>query len=84
MKRAEWEARGRVLSFTFLHAVPEGLSDAYNLALVEIDDGPKMVCWTSGKLKEDDEVVIEINKGKYICTPRTERGGGNGQDDVRS
>lgn len=71
MKPAEWEDKGKVLSFTYLNAIPEGLPDPYNLALVEIEDGPKMVCWTLGRLKENDIVVITQHNGKYICSPKT-------------
>jgi len=71
MKPADWEDKGKVLSFTYLNAIPEGLPDPYNLALVEIQDGPKMVCWTSGRLKENDIVVITQHNGKYICSPKT-------------
>jgi len=49
---------GRVLSFTKLQAVPEGLKEPHNLALVGIDKGPKIVCWTTATLNEDDEVAI--------------------------
>jgi uncharacterized OB-fold protein len=72
MKPAEWPDEGKVLSFTRLQAIPEGLSDPYNLALVSIERGPKVVCWTSGTLKENDEVLIVEQKGKYLCTPKTE------------
>lgn len=70
MKTGEWPDEGKVLSFTRLQAVPEGLQDPYNMVLVEIEDGPKLVCWTSGTLKEKDEVSISEVKGKYICTPK--------------
>jgi uncharacterized OB-fold protein len=71
MKPADWLDKGMVLSFTYLNAFPEGLLDLHNLALVEIEDGPKMVCWTSGRLKENDIVVITQDDGKYICSPET-------------
>ena len=73
MEEAEWPDQGKVLSFTPLHAIPEGLDDPYNLVLVEIaEKGPKIVCWTSGKLKEEDEVSVADWNGKLICTPKTE------------
>ncbi len=68
MKPDEWQNEGRVLSFTQLQAVPEGLSDPYNLALVAVEKGPKLVCWTSGTLKENDEVSITEINGKYLCS----------------
>jgi uncharacterized OB-fold protein len=69
MKPADWADKGKVLSFTYLKALPEGLTDSYNLALVEIEDGPKMVCWTTGRLKENDVVVITQLDGKFFCSP---------------
>jgi uncharacterized OB-fold protein len=73
MKPSEWPDEGRVLSFTPLQAVPEGLENPYNLVLVAIDEkGPKLACWTSGKLKVNDEVTVTDWEGKYICAPKTE------------
>ncbi|HEX7392425.1 MAG TPA: hypothetical protein VF374_05680 [Thermoplasmata archaeon] len=68
MKPDEWPDEGKVLSFTRLQAIPEGLQDPYNLALVSIEDGPKIVCWTSGTLKADDEVAVTEAKGKLLCS----------------
>lgn len=70
MKPHEWPDEGKVLSFTHLHAIPEGFTDPYNIALVEIPEGPKVVCWTSGTLKENDEVTITNVMGKYLCSPK--------------
>ena len=72
MKSAEWPDEGKVQSFTRLQAIPEGLPDPYNLALVAVTKGPKIVCWTSGTLREDDAVTITERKGKYLCSPKTE------------
>lgn len=68
MKSAEWPDEGNVLSFTRLQAIPEGLPDPYNLALVAIPKGPKLVCWTSGTLRENDPVNIIEQKGKFLCS----------------
>jgi len=73
MKPTQWPDEGKVLSFTPLQAIPEGLENPYNLALVAIEDkGPKIACWTSGKLKENDEVSVIDWNGKFICAPKTE------------
>lgn len=72
MRPAEWPDEGKVLSFTKLQAVPVGLSDPYNVALVAIEKGPKVVCWTSGTLRVNDEVQVTEIKGKYICALKTE------------
>jgi uncharacterized OB-fold protein len=71
MKPAEWPDDGKVLSFIPLQATPEGLDNPYNLVLVEMaDKGPKVVCWTSGKLKEDEEVSVTDRSGKLFCSPK--------------
>lgn len=59
------------MSFTRLQAIPEGLDLPYNLALVGIHKGPKVVCWTSGTLKEDERVTVTEKDGKYFCAPWT-------------
>ncbi len=68
MKAAAWPDEGEVLSFTRLQAIPEGLQEPYNLALVGVHKGPKLVCWTSGTLKEEDRVTIAERNGKFFCT----------------
>lgn len=72
MKPSEWPDEGEVLSFTRLHAIPEGFEDPYNLVLVGVEKGPKLVCWTSGTLKEKDPVTIRERDGRYFCSRRTE------------
>jgi len=68
MKPAEWSDEGKVLSFTRLQAVPVGFEDPYNLALVGITKGPKIVCWSSHLLDLNDRVVIQERNGRYFCT----------------
>lgn len=68
MKPGKWPDEGTVLSFTRLQVVPEGLHDAHNLAVVEIDGkGPKLTCWTSETLKEKRRVRVRELDGKYFC-----------------
>jgi len=71
MKPAEWLDEGKVLSFTRLHVIPEGFEDPHNLVLVGLHKGPKVVCWTSGILHEEDLVAIQERNGRYFCTSRT-------------
>lgn len=72
MKPAEWADEGKVLSFTPLQAIPEGMLDPYNLALVEIDGkGPKVVCWTQGKLTERENVLVTESAGNLMCVPKS-------------
>jgi len=75
MKVAEWEEKGKVLSFVELQVIPEGFENPYNTALVEIDnDGPKIICWTTDKLEVEDIVAVTEYKGKYLCSPRPAEG----------
>ncbi len=71
MKPAEWADEGKVLSFTLLQAIPEGLTDPHDLAMVEIAGrGPKVVCWTQTKLEEDERVLVTDSDGRYVCVPK--------------
>jgi len=71
MTSSEWPDEGKVLSFTELQAIPEGFENPYNLVLVELaGKGPKIVCWTSGTLRENDRVTVADWSGKYICSPK--------------
>ena len=70
MEEAVWQDEGVVLSFTKLEAVPEGLKEPYNLALVGIEKGPKLVCWTKSTLNDNDLVTISDVGGKYFCNPK--------------
>lgn len=72
MKPLEWPDKGKVLSFTKLQAVPERFQNKYNLVLVGLRKGPKLVCWTSGTLNVGDEVSITEMNGKYFCNPKSE------------
>ena len=70
MKSAEWADEGRVLSFTSLHAIPEGSQQPHDLVLVQLHKkGPKIVCWSSSKLKEGDIVSVTDIHGRYFCQP---------------
>ncbi len=70
MKLEEWADEGRVLSFTRLQTVPEGLQEPHDMVLVQVEKGPKLVCGTTRALKENDEVRITEADGKYMCEPR--------------
>lgn len=72
MKAKDWPDEGHVLSFERLQVIPEGLAEPYNMALVEIVKGPKLVCWTSKTLTIDDQVRIVEQNGKYFCSPKEE------------
>ncbi len=67
MRPAEWPDHGKVLSFAMLQVVPEGLDERYNLALVGVPRGPKVVCWTRIVLREDELVRISDRDGMFFC-----------------
>ena len=69
MEAAEWPDNGRVLSFTKLGSVPEKLDVPYNLVLVSVDKGPKVVCWSDADLRPGDDVTIIRQNGKCFCRP---------------
>ena len=76
MKPAEWADEGKVLSFTPLQAVPEGMTEPRDLVLVEIDrKGPKVVCWTQEKLSDNDSVLVIESDGNYSCVPKSQSKG---------
>ena len=69
MTATDWPDRGKVLSFTRLDAMPERLDAPYNLVLVSVEKGPKIVCWSDTDLKPDDEVNVIQRNGKCFCRP---------------
>lgn len=69
MKSSEWQEKGRVLSFVEFRMNSKGLDGPHHMALVEIeDDGPKIICWTTDILKDDEEVVVVESDGRYTCS----------------
>lgn len=72
MKPLEWPDEGKVLSFTKLQTTPERFKNRYDLVLVGIKKGPKLVCWSSSALKTDEEVSVTEMNGKFFCTPKSE------------
>jgi len=68
----EWPDEGKVLSFEELQVTPEGFDAPFNLALVGVEEGPKVICWTSGRLKVDDQVTISDKSSRFVCSPKTE------------
>lgn len=73
MRTSEWQEKGKVLSFVELQVTPQGFDNPCDMALVEIEEnGPKIICWTTDKLEDDEEVVVSEFKGKYQCSPKAE------------
>lgn len=70
MKPEEWPDEGRVLSNARLGVVPNGLDKPYDLVLVGIDKGPKLLCWSSLPVKVEDLVKIDHEDERYFCSPK--------------
>lgn len=60
---------GKVLSFVKLGVLPENHTELMNLAMVEIDDGPKIVCWADASLKMEQRVRVFKSDGILQCSP---------------
>jgi uncharacterized OB-fold protein len=72
MKPAEWPDEGEVLSFSALQVIPEGLKEPYNMVLVSVKKGPKIICWVSKTLRIGDVVTVTEREGKYFCSRKEE------------
>lgn len=58
---------GKVLSFIQLGILPEHHEKPENLVMVEIDDGPKLICWADDNLAEGQRVRVSFEDGLIIC-----------------
>ena len=71
MTPAEWKDVGKVLSFTKLRTALDGTEKRYNLAVVAVEDGPKVPCWTTEMLKPGAEVDLSMTGNRCDCRERT-------------
>ncbi|MDH4123900.1 MAG: hypothetical protein OEV21_07455 [Thermoplasmata archaeon] len=60
---------GKVLTYVKLRIPPENYSTPLDLAMVEIDNGPQITCWTDRELTVDQIVRVLANGSKYSCEP---------------
>ncbi len=64
------EARGKVLTWTVLHNVPEGLPRPLRLFLVEFSNGMKMLCRGGEACEEMGKSVrVREESGIFHCEP---------------
>lgn len=64
------EARGRVLTWTILHHVPEGLPRPLRLFLVELANGMKMLCRGPEACETMGQTVrVREEQGIFHCEP---------------
>jgi len=69
MNRASFPDEGKVLSYTRLQVPPEGFNAPLDIVMVEIDTGPKLVCWTDSSLEVDQRVRVFSDQGMLRCIP---------------
>lgn len=58
---------GKVLSFISLGIRPEGHEEPMDLVMVEIDNGPQLVCWAKDDLEADQRVRVFEEGGLHRC-----------------
>lgn len=58
---------GKVLSFVSLGVNPQDFDKPMNLAMVEIDNGPKLVCWADDQMKDEQRIKVYIEQGLLRC-----------------
>jgi uncharacterized OB-fold protein len=63
---------GKILTYTVLHAVPEGFDPPLSLVMVKLEKGAKLLCSYNGesKLKTGMDVAIGEKNGLYLCKPK--------------
>lgn len=69
MSSVKYPDEGIVLSYTRLQIPPNGFAAPLDLVMVEIDDGPKLVCWTDTPLEIDQRVRVLTEEGLLRCRP---------------
>jgi hypothetical protein len=67
MEALEIPGYGEVISFTTLHSPPSGFASPLHLALVELDEGARLLCHGAGTrgLRLGSHVTIEAVDGIY-------------------
>jgi len=58
---------GKILSFVHLDVPPEDYEKSMNMVMVEIDNGPQMICWTEEKYAIDQRVRVFFEDGLWRC-----------------
>ncbi len=58
MEQRKFFDEGRVLSYVSLKVQPEDYSEPMDLVMVEIDNGPQVVCWTNDPLKVEQRIKV--------------------------
>jgi uncharacterized OB-fold protein len=69
MEQKEFSNEGKVLSYTRLQVPPEGFDTPLDIVMVEIDKGPKLICWTESELAIDQRVEVYSDQNMFKCRP---------------
>ena len=70
LKPSYWPNQGTVLAYVKLGVVPAKHDFPADLLLVEIKNGPKIVCWTDTAFSVGDDVTFVQLGDACICSPR--------------
>jgi uncharacterized protein len=65
MDQTELVNRGKVLTFTTLQVAPEGYTPPLRVALVELEDGPKVFCSFDKEVPIDTKVEVLPNGNRF-------------------
>lgn len=58
---------GKILSFVQLNVKVGHRDKPMNMVMVEIDNGPKLICWAEGKLSAEQRVRVFSEDGLLLC-----------------
>ena len=67
MDQRKFFDEGKVLSYVSLKVQPEDHGEPMDLVMVEIDNGPQLVCWTNEPLKVDQRIKVYQDGGITRC-----------------
>lgn len=65
-----WPNQGTVLAYVKLSVVPVEYDFPMDLLMLEVKNGPKIVCWTDMPFSVGDAVTFVQLGDTYICSPR--------------
>lgn len=69
MKVTYWPNQGRVLAFIKLDIIPTGQEFPMDLLMLEVEDGPKFICWTDTPFSIGERVTFVQLGSSFICSP---------------
>lgn len=69
MKAKYWPNQGKVAAYVKLGVVPCGHDFPMDLLMVDVDNGPRIVCWTDTPFSAGDSVTFVPLEEGYLCSP---------------